>query len=51
MHARRRAIGRASIQAKAKKHAKEVAPEIQTARAKGFTSLRQVAPGSMAKAW
>jgi DNA invertase Pin-like site-specific DNA recombinase len=37
------AVGRASIQAKAKKHATEVAPEIQTARHHGCTSLRQVA--------
>jgi DNA invertase Pin-like site-specific DNA recombinase len=37
------AVGRASIQANAKKHATEVAPEIQAARQQGCTSLRQVA--------
>jgi DNA invertase Pin-like site-specific DNA recombinase len=37
------ASGRASLLAKAKKHAEEITPQIEAARAEGCTSLRQVA--------
>jgi DNA invertase Pin-like site-specific DNA recombinase len=37
------AVGRASLLAKAKRHAQEITPQIEAARAEGCASLRQVA--------
>jgi DNA invertase Pin-like site-specific DNA recombinase len=44
------AAGRASLLAKAKKHAEEIIPQIVAARAEGRTSLRQVAAWLTTKA-